>query len=136
MRQRLVGAPPHLVVGLDTSASMSDDDLADATRELRRLSGVARITLVTFDAVVHRVAPYRNEPLERLAGGGGTDFRVLFGPRSPTFGAEAAVIFTDGVGPYPDVAPAVPTLWVLASRRAPVAPPFGHTVPMKPLEAP
>lgn len=136
MRQRLVGAPPHLVVCLDTSASMSDDDLADATRELRRLSAVARLTLVTFDAAVQSVTPYRNEHLERLAGGGGTDFRVLFGPGSPTFGAEAAVIFTDGVGPCPDVAPAVPTLWVLASRRATVAPPFGRSVPMKPLEAP
>lgn len=132
MRQHLAGTPPRLVVCLDTSASMNDDDLADAARELRRLAPIARITLVTFDAQVHAVSPYRGEALTTLVGGGGTDFRLLFGPGSPTYGAEAAVVFTDGLGPFPEKPPAVPTLWVLASRTGLVTPPFGHTVCLRP----
>ena len=87
---------------------------------------------MTFDAQVHAVSPYRGEALTMLAGGGGTDFRLLFGPGSPTYGAEAAVVFTDAVGPVPEAAPAVPTLWVLASRTGLAAPPFGHTVRLRP----
>jgi predicted metal-dependent peptidase len=124
-RQRYAGEPPHLVVGLDTSASMSDADLADAARELERLARVARITVVEFDAAVHAVYRYRAGGLERVTGGGGTDFRVLFGPDGPTRGAEAAVIFTDGIGPFPERAPAVPTLWVLTGT-SPAVPPFGR----------
>ena len=124
-RQRYAGDPPHLVVGLDTSASMSDADLADAARELERLARIARVTVVEFDAAVHAVYRYRAGGLERLSGGGGTDFRVLFGPDSPTRGAEAAVIFTDGLGPFPERAPALPTLWVLTGA-SPAQPPFGR----------
>lgn len=135
-RQRHAGDPPHLVVCLDTSASMSDDDLADAARELTRLAPLARITIVEFDAVVHAVYSYKRGGLERLTGGGGTDFRPLFGAGSPTLGAEAAVIFTDGIGPFPDHAPAVPTLWVLAGRSPVTAPPFGHAVRLRAVQAP
>jgi predicted metal-dependent peptidase len=124
-RQRYAGEPPHLVACLDTSASMSDADLADASRELERLARLARITIVEFDAVVHAVYRYRTGGLERVTGGGGTDFRVLFGPGSPTHGAEAAVIVTDGLGPFPERAPAVPTLWVLTGA-SPAEPPFGR----------
>jgi predicted metal-dependent peptidase len=124
-RQRYAGEPPHLVVGLDTSASMTDADLADAARELARLARIARITVVEFDAAIHAVYRYRKGGLERLTGGGGTDFRVLFGPDSPTHGAEAAVIFTDAVGPFPERPPAVPTLWVLTGS-SPAEPPFGR----------
>jgi predicted metal-dependent peptidase len=126
-RRKHGGDAPRLVVALDTSASMSDDDLADAARELGALARVARVTVVEFDAAVQAVYPYRPGALARPTGGGGTDFRVLFGESSPSSGADALVVFTDGAGPFPDPPPAVPTLWVLTAT-AIEAPPFGRRV--------
>lgn len=134
-RQRHAGEPPRLVVCLDTSASMRDEDLALAARELTALATLARVTVVEFDAAIRAVYSYKRGGLERLTGGGGTDFRPLFGAGSPTLGAEAAVVFTDGVGPFPDTPPAVPTLWVLTGNDAPVRPPFGHVVRLRPSPA-
>jgi predicted metal-dependent peptidase len=124
-RQRYACDPPRLVVALDTSASMGDADLACAAAELARIARIARVTVVVFDAAIHAVYRYRGGPLDPATGGGGTDFRALFGPASPTRGAEALVVFTDGLGPFPDRAPAIPTLWVLTGA-SPAEPPFGR----------
>ena len=124
-RQRYAGDPPHLVFALDTSASMGDAELADAARELEHLARIARVTVVEFDAAIHAVYRYRRGAIERVTGGGGTDFRVLFGPGAPSHGAEAVVIVTDGLGPFPERAPAVPTLWVLTGAST-AEPPFGR----------
>ena len=44
---------------------------------------------------------------------------------APSHGAEAVVIVTDGLGPFPERAPAVPTLWVLTGAST-AEPPFGR----------
>jgi predicted metal-dependent peptidase len=111
---------------------MSDDDMANAARELTALGALARVTVVEFDATIHAVYSYKRNGFARLMGGGGTDFRPLFGAGSPTLGAAATVVFTDGIGPYPESSPAVPTLWVLTGRSSSCRPPFGHVVRLQP----
>lgn len=65
-------------------------------------------------------------------GGGGTDFQPFFAAlhahMSP-FGEQIAIYLTDGYGCFPPVAPAIPTLWVVAPGGLALdAFPFGDTL--------
>jgi len=108
-----VAEPKRLLVVVDTSGSMSTDELNEIAGELRRLGRLARFTVAECDTVVHRVYPFAGSFAE-AAGRGGTDLRPVF---EPEFLAEhrpdGVVYFTDGEGPYHADPPGVPTLWVL-----------------------
>jgi predicted metal-dependent peptidase len=99
---------PNVAIVVDTSGSMSGDDLAEAVSEVAGvLRGIGirgnRVTVIACDAAVgvtQRVA--RAEELE-LVGGGGTDMRVgietaLAQPHRP----DVIVVLTDGHTPWPD----------------------------------
>ncbi|HEX6241242.1 MAG TPA: VWA-like domain-containing protein [Polyangiales bacterium] len=104
---------PSLVIAIDTSLSMSEDELAEVARQLRPLSELARLTIVECDVQVVRSYPFRGQ-IERVEGRGGTDLRPVFQPQLlRSFGADGVVYFTDGEGPYPETGPALPVLWVL-----------------------
>lgn len=108
-----VARPKRLFVVIDTSGSMSTEELNEIAGELRRLNRWARFTVVECDTIIHRVYPFAGHFTD-AAGRGGTDLRPVF---EPAFLAEhrpdGVVYFTDGEGPYPATAPGVPTLWVL-----------------------
>ncbi|GAA0899609.1 VWA-like domain-containing protein [Virgisporangium ochraceum] len=103
---------PTVAIVVDTSGSMSDDDLGAALAEVAdvpREVGVRgnRVTVLSCDAAVgavRRIA--RAEDLE-LVGGGGTDMRVgiaaaLAQPVRP----HVVIALTDGHTPWPDEPPA------------------------------
>ncbi len=104
---------PHLLVAVDTSMSMSGKELEEIGRQLAALADHARITIVECDAEITRVYPFAGA-LGDVAGRGGTDLRPVF---EPDFLAahrpQGVVYFTDGDGPFPDEAPALPVLWIL-----------------------
>ncbi len=102
---------PALLVGIDTSGSMTGDVLDRVAREVRRLAAHARLTIVECDAAVHRVYPFAT-PLGPFVGGGDTDFAPVFG-EAHTRRFDGVVYFTDGRGNLPDVPPALPVLWAL-----------------------
>jgi Uncharacterized protein conserved in bacteria len=102
-----------LVVAIDTSGSMSAEELAEIGRHLRLLSDGLRITVVECDWVIQRVYHFRDQLLD-VAGRGGTDLRPVFEPSFlRPLRAEGVIYFTDGAGPYPARDPGVRTLWVL-----------------------
>jgi hypothetical protein len=101
---------PELLVGIDTSGSMTGDVLDRVAREVRRLAQHARLTIVECDAAVHRVYPL-GARLGPLVGGGDTDLAPVFDEATPRF--EGVVYFTDGRGPLPALPPATPTLWAI-----------------------
>jgi predicted metal-dependent peptidase len=108
-----VAKPKRLMVAIDTSGSMSTQELNRIAGELRLLNKLARFTVVECDTIIHRVYPFEGA-FKDVAGRGGTDLRPVF---EPAFLAEhkpdGVVYFTDGEGPYPATAPGVSTLWVL-----------------------
>lgn len=108
--------PPRLLVGLDTSASMDAAALSAAIAEVRRLAQHAHVTIAEADATVHRV--HRDLRVEIVTGGGDTDFHPLFSLAADTTEFDGVVYATDGVGAWPDVAPAVPVVWLLTTDRA------------------
>jgi hypothetical protein len=105
--------PKRLLVAIDTSGSMTTDELNEIAGELCRLGRLARFTVVECDTIVHRVYPFAGSFAD-AAGRGGTDLRPVF---EPEFLAEhrpdGVVYFTDGEGPYHASPPGVPVLWVL-----------------------
>jgi predicted metal-dependent peptidase len=106
-------AEQRLLVAIDTSLSMTKQELEEIARQLTVLSERAHITIAECDVSVARVYPF-NGRIENVVGRGGTDLRPVFA-RS-LLGAhdvDGVVYFTDGDGPFPKEPAPVPTLWIL-----------------------
>jgi len=102
---------PEVVVVCDTSASMTQEQLAQVLSEvgaLLRGVGVARrrLRVVAVDAAVHTVKRVSKVGQVDLVGGGGTDMSAGLAavarlrPRP-----SVVVVLTDGMTPWPAVAP-------------------------------
>jgi len=101
---------PRLLVGIDTSGSMSGDVLDRVAREVGRLARHARLTIAECDAAVHRVYPM-NAVLGPFTGGGDTDFVPVF-DEARGVAYDGIVYFTDGRGRLPEQ-PGVAVLWAI-----------------------
>jgi predicted metal-dependent peptidase len=125
---------PNVAIVVDTSGSMSDDDLAEAVAEVAGvLRGVGirgnRVTVIACDAAVgvtQRVA--RAEELDFI-GGGGTDMRVgieaaLRQPQRP----DVIVVLTDGVTPWPEEPTATRVIAGLIGAEPPAPPAWIESV--------
>ncbi|BCJ73937.1 hypothetical protein CS0771_34810 [Catellatospora sp. IY07-71] len=98
---------PRVAIVIDTSGSMSDDDLAAVLAEVGgvlRAVGVRgnRVAVLACDADVHAARRVSTVGEVVLAGGGGTDMRVgisaaLAVPEPPHF----VIVLTDGYTPWP-----------------------------------
>jgi len=118
----LIRPVPQVAIAVDTSGSMSAEDLRIAVEEsdgILKAIG-AEVTFIACDAAVGAVKPVRSarELAESLVGGGGTDFAPVFEtverlrPRP-----EVIVYATDGCGPAPLAAPAgVRVIWLLVGQ--------------------
>lgn len=119
-----VEAPGHLVFAIDTSGSMSDDDLGKAVSELRayRETFPCRLTVIQADAAVHSVETFEEldgtEIPKRMPiiGRGGTDFRPVFS-WVDEFAPSAIVVFvTDGFGTFPKHQAGSHVIWLLVGN--------------------
>ena len=131
----------NILFMIDTSASMSDEDVTEAYSEIKgaidqfngRLSG----WLGFFDAEIVEPVPFvTTEDFKCInpSGGGGTRFDIIF-DYAKKCNAEkrpdAIVILTDGFAPFPDESEAddIPVLWVLNNDKAEA--PFGKVARIK-----
>lgn len=114
-----------LVVGLDTSGSIRQEELDAFLAEIQALKGQirARVTLLPCDAALAPGAPWIYEPWEdfdcpaRLSGGGGTHFRPVFDwVENQGLRPDLLVYFTDAEGEFPPQAPPFPVLWLVKGR--------------------
>jgi predicted metal-dependent peptidase len=123
---------PRLLVAVDTSGSMTPQDLAVVARELQALGDLARFVVVECDAAIQRVYPFEGR-IGSFAGRGGTDLRPPFErafveAHTPVGGM---VYFTDGLGPYPEEPPPFPTLWVLTDAGITFPCPWGRQASLR-----
>jgi predicted metal-dependent peptidase len=131
---RLYSQSVKVVLVLDTSGSVSRDELQEFLSEVDALKAQVRadVVLHACDDRLAEAGPWRYAPWEPLelpegvAGGGGTDFRPVFEwldreQESP----DLLVYFTDAEGPFPRQAPHYPVVW-LVKGKAPV--PFGERI--------
>lgn len=118
---------PRLVIGLDTSSSISDRELdlfASETRAIQRRTG-AEAYLLAFDTEVHlqtRLEPQTRFPDITFRRGGGTAFGDVV-ETADQLRASVLVILTDLDGPTgPE--PSFPVIWAVAGDD-PRPAPFG-----------
>lgn len=106
----------HILVGIDTSGSVSMPEYIEFFGQIRTLTSVATFDIVECDAAIQHVYQFRNRPNLEIHGGGGTSFVPvvdMFISNRKKY--DALIYFTDGEC---DVPPNTPkdTLWVISSR--------------------
>lgn len=131
----LCGFEPHIAVGLDTSGSRGEEEIAVAMSEVEgvlKASGAAAVFLACDCQMVGPPVKIRRaaDAAKYVRGGGGTDFCVIMAaveklrPRPDLF-----IFLTDGDGPAPQSPPVgTRVLWVLVGKDAKVPAQWGEWV--------
>lgn len=107
--KRFEGAPgcrhkhkQKLLVAIDTSGSVSNDELLDFFSEIYHIwKAGAQIDVLEYDAAVNKVWQYKGKAPETVTGRGGTDWSTAYAyyvPRMRDY--SAFVTFTDGYDTY------------------------------------
>ncbi len=121
---------------IDTSGSMTDDMITAAYSEIKgaleQFDGKLKGWLGFFDAAIIEPEPFDSEDnlaIIKPAGGGGTDYRVIFDYVSKNMqdGLPACIIImTDGYAPFPqeNTTMGIPVLWLLNNEI--IEPPWGQ----------
>jgi predicted metal-dependent peptidase len=115
----------ELLVAVDTSGSIKDQEMEEFIAEIDALKGQvkARVTLLPCDARLCEGAPWVFEPWEEFSrpseieGGGGTSFLPVFDwvERSGAL-PDLLVYFTDAQGTFPPTEPHYPVIWLVKGR--------------------
>lgn len=115
----------NLVVALDVSGSIRDEELNQYIAEINALKAQlrARVMVLACDAEIIDGFPLVFEVWENLelahevAGGGNTDFRPVFDfVAGLDIAPDALIYFTDALGIFPEHAPDCPALWLIKGR--------------------
>jgi len=125
------GKKVHIAIVLDTSASMTDDDVARGVRLVTQLasSAGAEVDVLCVDAEVHSVQRGVTGTTKITpVGGGGTDMRVGI-EEAARLSPDVIVVFTDGETPWPEKRPAKAVIVALTADND--VPPWAQKVVIK-----
>jgi len=123
----LRSAQINIVIALDTSGSISEEEMQQFISEIDAIKGQmrARITLHACDAELASKGPWEYEPWEEFSkpkdvqGGGGTAFTPIFNwAEQRDCQPDLLVYFTDAEGTFPQSVPAFPVIWLVKGKRA------------------
>lgn len=128
-----------VIVAIDTSGSISKDDLTSFLSEIVAMSRQCHnlnMEVIVCDAAVHEVYPVRNGYISdimniEMKGGGGTSHVPVYEYCNKRRGnAKLLINFTDGFTSFPDPKDVnIETLWVLVENSIPIDRiPFGHVI--------
>lgn len=115
-----------LVVAIDTSGSIGEEELSEFLSEINAIKGAltVRITLLACDAKLAEDGPWVFEPWEEFRlprafqGGGGTDFAPVFDwVENQNLRPDALVYFTDADADFPKNAPTYPVIWLVKGKK-------------------
>ncbi len=122
---RLASQGIHVVVALDSSGSVQDEELREFLSEVDALKAQVRaeVVLHACDAQLCPNGPWHFaqwEPLtlpEGISGRGGTDFRPVFDwLEGERLNPDLLLYFTDAEGRFPDAAPSYPVVWLVKGK--------------------
>ncbi len=110
----------HVLLGVDTSGSVSNEELKEFFHEIHHIQKMGNdITVVQFDAAISNIQKYKKSLGDTIAvsGRGGTCFDPVWDyAREHKRNYSCCVIFTDGEAPAPEGPQGLPTLWVHSER--------------------
>lgn len=125
----------HIVFAIDTSGSMSNDELSQALGECDKIladCNPERVTLIGCDARVETVIELEDGDrlagnIPRIGGGGGTSFIPPFEYcEEQGFRPDTLIYFTDTGGTFPSEEPGFPVIWCCSQDW--MEPPFGEII--------
>jgi predicted metal-dependent peptidase len=125
--KRFAGSPglrvktkKHILVGIDTSGSVSDDELVEIFHEIHHMYKTgAEVTVIQCDTAISNIASYRKpeDGKIKVHGRGGTDFQPVvdyYNEHQREF--SCLIYLTDGEAPAPSPRARGRMLWVLTSK--------------------
>jgi predicted metal-dependent peptidase len=119
-----------LLVALDTSGSISEDDLAAFFSEIYHIwKQGAEVMVVECDTQIVARYPYRGLVPAAIHGRGGTNFDAPIAWANAHYQPDALIYFTDGFGPLPSVPARMPILWLLSQAGSVAGPEHIQTFP-------
>ena len=110
----------RLLVAVDTSGSIGDDDLQNFFSIINRffIYGVEAVQVISFDAKIKQEFELKKASKRiQICGRGGTDFQcaVDYYERHPEY--QGMIIFTDGYADVPKITIPKQILWILSSKQ-------------------
>lgn len=131
-----------IVYAVDTSGSMSSNDLRLGLSELQQLQKAdseIKIIVMQSDArVAHEYTVGCNDEIDfKIYGRGGTDFEPVFERVKELLGStenapDILIYATDGYAPQPTIRLPIPVVWLITPTGQPVCKDAGHiTLVMK-----
>lgn len=123
----LRSAQLQLVVTVDISGSVSEEEIRQFLSEINALKGQMRAQIYLFacDAELAEGSPWLYEPWEtftppfQLTGGGGTAFKPVFDyVEEQHLQPDLLIYFTDGEGEFPKTPPTYPVLWLIKGKKS------------------
>lgn len=106
----------HILVGVDTSGSVSNDELREFMNEIHHIHKTGTdVTICQFDAAIKDISIFNPKLPITIYGRGGTDFDPIIEYTNAHMRKYTGlIIFTDGEAPAPEKCK-LPTLWVHSS---------------------
>ena len=113
------------MVALDTSGSISDEDIRQFVSEIDAIKSQvrARVTMHACDVRLVEGGPWVFEPWEefqipkKFKGGGGTEFSPVFDWVDQSDSQpDLLIYFTDAQGKFPEHEPHYPVIWLVKGK--------------------
>jgi len=108
----------HVLVGIDTSGSVSSEELVEFFGEIEHINKTGTdITVVQCDTEIVDISPYKKGVEHKIHGRGGTSFTPVVDHFNKDIRKYSCLIYlTDGEAPNPTTPPRGRTLWVMSSK--------------------
>lgn len=106
-----------VLVGIDTSGSVDNEQLADFFVELKHmLNSGAVIDVAQFDSKIHSISPLKKKDSIEIVGRGGTNFDPIYDHYINHPEYSCLIVLTDGEAPKPKQHTTRPSLWIISKQ--------------------
>ena len=119
-----IESPGHIIFAIDTSGSMTSDQISGIFSELRsyRETFPCKLTVIQADQAIQSITSFEEMDgeeiplINEIKGRGGTDFRPVFSWVDENIPGSFLIYATDGFGIYPETTSSAGVIWLLTKN--------------------